>query len=234
MSDIFTVLQKELRELVGERVSRRGGFIQSLVVIVMLGIVFPAGQGVLWLAGSPLAIIYFTSLPAILAVTVAADAFAGERERKTLETLLATPLSERSILVGKGAAAIAFALFAAVVALLAAVITVNVTAHPASLFLPSPLLLAGALGGAFASASLTSAVAILVSMRVPVARSVQQMTSLSGMLLFSAIAATWSALGLAMTWANVLAAEGAVLLVALALFELARATFRRDRFFERR
>lgn len=41
----------------------------------------------------------------LLVVLVAADAISGERERGTLETLLLTPASRRSILVGKGVAA---------------------------------------------------------------------------------------------------------------------------------
>jgi len=39
--------------------------------------------------------------PAMLAGSLAADAFAGERERRTLETLLATPISDRSLVVDK-------------------------------------------------------------------------------------------------------------------------------------
>ena len=171
----------------------------------------------------------------MLAVTIAADAFAGERERKTLETLFATPLGERSILFGKAGAALAFAMTDCHVGVHStAVITVNVTAHPAALFLPSARLTAAALFGTFASASLSTGVAIVLSMRVSVARSVQQMTSLSSMALFTAISLIWQALGLAMTWANLFAVEGAVLLVAVMVFEFARATFRRDRFFERR
>jgi ABC-2 type transport system permease protein len=234
MRDAWIVLQKELLELAGERHSRRGGLVQAVIMIVLLGIVFPLNAARLWLAASPLAIIYFAMLPAVAAATVAADAFAGERERRTLETLLATPLSERSILVGKGGAAIAFALGVTALAFVCAVVTVNVTAHPVTLFLPSGKLALGAMLGSFASASLSTGLAVVLSLNVPVARSVQQMTSLSSMALFAAIAFVWSQLGLAVTWANVFVALGAVLLVAAVVFELARATFRRDRVFERR
>lgn len=41
----------------------------------------------------------------LLVVLVAADAVSGERERGTLESLLLTPVSRRSILLGKGVAA---------------------------------------------------------------------------------------------------------------------------------
>jgi ABC-2 type transport system permease protein len=42
----------------------------------------------------------------LLVVLVAADAISGERERGTLESLLLTPVSRRSLLVGKGVAAL--------------------------------------------------------------------------------------------------------------------------------
>ena len=40
-------------------------------------------------------------LPSICAATLAADIFAGEKERKTLETLFALPLSETELYLGK-------------------------------------------------------------------------------------------------------------------------------------
>src|SRR3954447_6029337 len=42
----------------------------------------------------------------LLVVLVAADAVSGERERGTLESLLLTPAPRRSIVVGKGVAAV--------------------------------------------------------------------------------------------------------------------------------
>lgn len=234
MRDVLTVLQKELQEVVGDRSSRRGGFIQSLVIIVVLGIYLPSRATSFWLAASPLAIVSFAVLPAVLAVTVAADAFAGERERRTLETLLATPLHERAILFGKAGAAVLFAMCGATFALVCAVLTVNLVAHPATLFLPSASMLGGVLFGSLASASLATGVAILLSMKIPVARAVQQMTSLSSMALFAGIAVLWGGLGLSVTWTSVVVVEIVVLFAAVALFEIAIMTFRRDRFVERR
>lgn len=40
-------------------------------------------------------------VPAMLPIYIAADSFAGERERKTIEPLLATPLSNKDLLLGK-------------------------------------------------------------------------------------------------------------------------------------
>lgn len=234
MSDVLAVLQKELREIIGERQSRRGGFVQAIVIVAVMGVLYPASTPHFWLSAHPLAIVYFAFFPGVLAVTVAADAFAGERERKTLETLLATPLGEWAILIGKAAAAVVWALSVTAVAFVCAIVTVNVVSRRPGLFLPAPVLVMGSLCGALASSSLLTGVAILMSMRIPVARSAQQMTSLLSMVVFGGIAAAWAGLGLALTWRNVFVAEAILGVLALAALEGARASFRRDRFFEKR
>ena len=64
MRDIVTVLQKELREILGERASRRGGIVQALVLGSRSSVFFfPRNRRTLWLAGSPYAIIYFVAFP---------------------------------------------------------------------------------------------------------------------------------------------------------------------------
>lgn len=52
----------------------------------------------------------FLILPMMLASTVAAESFAGEKERKTLEALLYTPASDAELFVGKALAALVPAL----------------------------------------------------------------------------------------------------------------------------
>jgi ABC-2 type transport system permease protein len=234
MRDALTVLQKELREAFGERYTRHGGLVQSFIVVLVLGVLHPIGAAHLWLAGSPLAIIYFVFFPGVLAVSVAADAFAGERERKTLETLLATPLTEGAILVGKATAAVLFALTVTVVAFACAVVSVNLGGASPSLFLPAPALIGGALGGAAASAFVMTNLAILISMKIPVSRSAQQMTSLLSIVVFGSVAAGWSAVGAAISWPNVFLAEMLLVAVGAVAFGLARLRFRRDEFFDRR
>ncbi|MCX6656583.1 MAG: ABC transporter permease subunit [Candidatus Bathyarchaeota archaeon] len=44
---------------------------------------------------------FFLLIPAIASSVIASDSFAGEKERKTIEGLLATPLSDGELLVGK-------------------------------------------------------------------------------------------------------------------------------------
>lgn len=234
MRDAITVLQKEVREIIGERQSRRGGLVQAVVIIAVMGVLYPASTTRFWLSPHPLAIVYFAFFPGMLAVTIAADAFAGERERKTLETLLATPLGERAILLGKAWAAILWALTVSTVAFLCAIVTVNLSAKPPGIFLPAPVLVASALGGALASSSLLTGIAIVMSMRIPVARSAQQMTALLSLVVFGSIAAAWAGLHLDLTFSNVFLAEGIVGATAVVALEVARAMFKRDRFFEKR
>jgi ABC-type Na+ efflux pump permease subunit len=47
----------------------------------------------------------FLMMPLMFATTIAAESFAGERERKTIESLLYTPASDADLLVGKVTAA---------------------------------------------------------------------------------------------------------------------------------
>ena len=47
----------------------------------------------------------FLIMPLMFATTIAAESFAGERERKTIESLLYTPATDADLLVGKVAAA---------------------------------------------------------------------------------------------------------------------------------
>ena len=228
MRAVFALLKKELLEIVGDRYARRGGFIQAGIFIAILGVLLPLSTGAMWLAGSPKAIVYFAFLPGAAAAAIAADAFAGERERKTLETLLATPLAESTILAGKALAAVVWALSVASLALVMGVVVVNVSAGA---FVPAPTLLLGALGAALASASFMAAMAIIVSMLIPAARPAQQVSSIGSMVVIGAGLAAWNALGLALIWKNVFLAEALVMFVALIALEVARALFRRDRFF---
>jgi ABC-type Na+ efflux pump permease subunit len=96
------VMAKELGDLLG-RMGRRP-LTRTLGVVAVFGVLVP------------LRFPDFAHLPAAFAVfmaflparLVAIDAFAGERERGTLEALLTSPLSDRGIVAGKLAAATAY------------------------------------------------------------------------------------------------------------------------------
>lgn len=229
MTDTWTVARKELRELVGERASRRGIQVQALVLVFLCGILMPAQTPEVWLSGSPFALLFFLLVPSMIASTMSADAFAGERERKTLETLLATPLGDRAIVAGKALAALLVALAVAVVVVVVATITVNAAGHPPSLFLPAPRVLAAALLGTLGFGGLATAVALALSSRIQVARSVQQIVSLTFVLPLILLVMSWRRLGIDLVWPNIFI--GLAVVVALGAIALiwAAASFRRER-----
>ncbi|HYJ79916.1 MAG TPA: ABC transporter permease subunit [Longimicrobiaceae bacterium] len=89
----------------------------------------PLQQLVVYVAGymwAPL----FLIVPLMVAGGVAADSFAGERERRTLEALLHTPLTDLELFAGKVAAAWVMAMLVAVLGFVLYGLTVNLAAWP--------------------------------------------------------------------------------------------------------
>ena len=171
MMDAGAIAWKEWRELLGQRGMR--GKQGIILFAAAFGIVLPLMNGPAWIT-SPIIALAWSWVPMFLVTTVIADAFAGERERHTLETLLATRLTEGAMLFGKIGAAIgyAFALTAASVVL--GLVTVNL-AHPEGGMLLYPLpvvgamLVLGLLGSVF-----VAAVGVLISLRAATVRQAQQ------------------------------------------------------------
>ena len=125
IEDILTIAAKELKEFFGARGGRRGMLV-FIVPILVLGVIFPRSMGAQWVE-SPLTLVMTMFVTLFLVIPVIADAFTGERERHTLETLLATRLSDNAILLGKVAAAVFQALFFASITVLVGLVTVNIT-----------------------------------------------------------------------------------------------------------
>jgi ABC-2 type transport system permease protein len=227
MSDVYTVLRKELLELFGHRQSLRGPLLQALLLLLIVGVLVPALDTSIW--DNPTApIVLFALFPAAIASMIAADAFAGERERRTLETLLATPLPERAMFIGKILCAVTFALLVSIASLLSALIVTTIRFGPTLL----PLMtLTSTIAASLAASLFTSSVAVAISSRVTVARSAQQIASIVSIAFVFGIA---SLLGKAETipTARLLQLEGVVILAALALAMIGARAFQRDRLFE--
>jgi len=198
-SDVGTVIWKELREGLVHRTSDGGGGggIRSIGTgAVVFGIFVSWSAGQSW-TGLP-AVATATLLACLAVVTIVPDSFAGERDRKTLETLLTSRLSDRAIMLGKVAAASLIGTGAAAVALLVAIITVNVRSHSGGILVYSPLELIAALGAAALVSAVIANVGVLASLRAPSVMSAQKamMFGLGGAisvvaLLFTALPAGW-------------------------------------------
>jgi len=73
-----------------------------------MGIVFPLSFQLRWIDLDPAPILLTLYVPFMFIATFIGDAIAGERERHTLETLLASRISDRAILLGKVLVAVGF------------------------------------------------------------------------------------------------------------------------------
>lgn len=183
LTDIWTVMWKEWRELLFQRGSLRGILLSLLPSVLIFGIFLPAQVGRVWVE-SPASIILWGWLAMLPVTAIIADAFAGERERHTLETLLASPLSARAILFGKVGAAVSYAWVLTFIMLLVGMITVNVVDGKELLLYPLEIAVAGAILGLL-TATLSASIGVLVSLRAATVKQAAQQ------LVFASIALTW-------------------------------------------
>jgi len=178
ISDILTIIWKEIRELILQRSGLRGGGIGLLIVLVVFGVLIPLQSGPDWLTSST-TILLWAWVPFILVNSVVADSFAGERERHTLETLLASRLSDRAILIGKICSAIAYGWGITLFGILVALVVINVAFNSGNLlFFPLPNGLAIFIFS-FLVAWLAAGLGVLVSLRASSVRQAQQTLSLA-------------------------------------------------------
>ncbi len=178
ISDIITIIWKEIRELILQRSGLRGGGIGLLIVLVVFGVLIPLQSGPDWLTSST-TILLWAWVPFILVNSVVADSFAGERERHTLETLLASRLSDRAILIGKICSAIAYGWGITLFGILVALVVINVAFNSGNLlFFPLPNGFAIFIFS-FLVAWLAAGLGVLVSLRASSVRQAQQTLSLA-------------------------------------------------------
>lgn len=238
IQDAFTVAWKEW-QLLGRGSSR--GRLWAFALPVIVGIVMPLQTGRAWLE-TPAAIGSWAVIPLILVGPWVADAFAGERERHTLETLLATRLSDRGILLGKIGAVAAYAWLASLVAFLAGAVTANVAFWQGGVqFYTLPITLAG-VGFSLLFSLLAANAGVLVCLRAPTVRQAQQIITfgLLGVIWLPIIGLNLARDYLPKGWLTsllsesdlltmVLAALAVLLAVVVLLFLAALARFQRAR-----
>lgn len=181
VGDVWVVLVKEWRELTSG--DARWVTVSTLAVFLgIIGVLLPWQLGAAWVT-APWAMAIWAWIPFFLVTTVGADAVAGERERHTLETLLATRLPDRAILFGKLFAAVGWVWGATMACLPLGILTLRLTSPGAA---PDTSALQWlAVGGlALASATFGGTLALLVSMRADSVRQAQQTLALGSLALF--------------------------------------------------
>jgi ABC-2 type transport system permease protein len=183
ITDILTVARKELREIVVQGDPRGRSRFGLIILVLVFGIVIPLQNGRAWVE-TPVSLIVWSWMPFLWVSGIVADSFAGERERHTLEALLATRLSDRAILFGKTLAAMLYGFILTWIIMLLSLVVVNVSAGHGELLLFPVSLGAGAVIFSFLICGLAASLGVLVSLRAGSVRQAQQLMSAGMLVIF--------------------------------------------------
>jgi len=184
MADLWTVVWKEWKEWLFRwgGLRKEGGLLGVLVFAGVFGVFLPLQMGRSWI-DSPAALSYWAWVPLFLVTTVIADSFAGERERHTLETLLASRLPDQAILLGKVLAAVGYSWGLTMISLMLGLATVNVAHGQGTLVLYPAAVGWGIVVFSLLVSILAAGAGVLISLRAASVKQAQQILSIGIMLL---------------------------------------------------
>jgi ABC-2 type transport system permease protein len=169
IDDIRTVMWKDVKEIVTAQGTTIGGIFRYLLAFGLLSIYFPLSLGRSFI-GSSTFLIFYICIPIFFGMIIVSDSFAGERERHTLETLLASRLSDCAILFGKLLVSILYSFVMTLIFIVLGLFVVNIAYWNGQLLtFPLPVL-AFAVIMALLLDTLFAAVGVLISLRVPTMR----------------------------------------------------------------
>ncbi|UCC62447.1 MAG: ABC transporter permease [Anaerolineae bacterium] len=172
IDDILTVIWKERKSQFRVRGSRMR-FLLMLASPVLLATVFPITWGPDWLAQVP-PLIIAALVSVILVAVMVPESIAGEREHHTLETLLASRLPDRAILLGKLIVPLAMGWGVAMLCLLLSLVVVNVAQWEGEILFYTPPIALGSLALSFLMATLTAGAGVFISLRTATAQEATQ------------------------------------------------------------
>ena len=175
MSDILTMVWKESKD-----VFFQGGWrslIRPLIVVGIMGIYLPLQLGPQWVDLTPIGMLLLLWIPFFVIISFIGDVIAGERERHTLETLLASRMPDRAILLGKVVTTVLYAWGMGVLSLLLGLVLVdlfrtqgNWMFYPLDRFVDALVLI-------LLASVLAASAGVLVSLKVATVRQAQQILS---------------------------------------------------------
>jgi ABC-2 type transport system permease protein len=190
----------------------------------------PEAQRLVVLVNGYLLAPLFLIVPLMVASVLAADAFAGEKERSTIETLLHLPIPERDLFYAKVLGAFLPAVLVSWIGFVLFAVVVNTTAWPVMhrVFIPTRLWLVMIVWVAPAVAALGLGVMVRVSAR---AKSTQEANQLGGAVILPLIfLAVGQSTGLLLVTLPLAVGAGALVwLIALVLAIGGARRFTRDR-----
>ena len=173
IADVWTVAWKEWQEFRDQLLSLRRGGLSALILALILGVVAPVQLGPEWVH-SKIVVAYWPFLAATMVSSLIADSVAGERERHTLETLLASRLSDSAILIGKIIAAVLYGLGFAVANLLIGLVAVNVAYRESAPILFAPQRFVVTIMLTILASLLMAGIGVFISLRAGTVKQAQQ------------------------------------------------------------
>jgi ABC-2 type transport system permease protein len=178
--DIRTVIWKEWHSLIQGQ-SRR----QLMIMVAMLAfwaIWLPVQTGADWMTDGVISILISVLLPALVVAVTVPPAFAGERERKTLGTLLATRLPDEAILFGKLVVPVLAGVMAMVAVLLIGLVAANAASWDGTPRFYDPDVIVPDIVIGFLVAVMAAALGVAISLRARRVQDAQQTISMMLML----------------------------------------------------
>jgi ABC-2 type transport system permease protein len=184
MRDVFTIMWKEWKDLLfqGWR-----AWIRPALLIGIMGVVWPLLGKADWLMLSTIQVVVILFFAFFVIISIIADSIAGERERHTLETLLASRLPDRAILLGKVAVVILYGWAVMVVGLFLGAVVGNLAYGQGQLlFYPIDMLLFTLVLGLLVC-TLAASLGVVISLRIATVRQAQQTLSVGTLILGFAV-----------------------------------------------
>ena len=179
LTDIMTIIWKEVKISLQLRENYKTQML-SFLGPIMLAVLLPLDYGSAWVEGH-ISLFIAVATPLTLIGGLVPSSFAGEKEGHTLETLLASRLSDQAILFGKSLFIILYGWLITLVILSFSLITVNLTTEGSGLLLYQPNVLLANIILSLLLSSLFCGVGVLISLRSDTVQEASQ--TLMGMLL---------------------------------------------------
>jgi ABC-type multidrug transport system permease subunit len=172
MRGVDAMAWKEWRSLATAR--NRTQLVLPLAALAFLPIWAPLEMGSAWLRDPILPTVFVIATSLLVVGLIVPDAIAGERERRTLATLLAGPLSDGAILSGKLLVPVLVNEVVIVVMLAVSVLVANIAHWTGGVELFPIAMIIGMCALGLVLGLFTAALGVLVSLRAATVQSAQQ------------------------------------------------------------
>lgn len=163
LTDILTVAWKEQKTQLRQPGSKWRSLLNLIIPFAFIGLYGPFSDAD-WVE-SPFVAIMCTVFSMVFLITTIPDSFAGERERHTLPTLLASRLPDPAIILGKLLVAIGYGWGVVMSALLVGLVTANVVHWDQAPLIYAPRIFFPAVIMSLLSALMIALAGVLVSLR---------------------------------------------------------------------